>query len=217
LNAGISIVAVPRQLLRGERRPRVVLVGRLRTGKSSLFLAASSASPQHRKLLRDGDGYEECLVGIGLEEISLVDLPSIESLHACASRPGGADVSALGRPLAGRSPATKPQQPTAAFRAPDVLMQVVDATALERDLELSLELSLLGRPLVIALNRMDEAREKGLYINAQALSEHLGVPVVATVAHMGKGLTELFAAALAPRERRPARLSQRAASTSARA
>ncbi|HEX8964694.1 MAG TPA: nucleoside recognition domain-containing protein, partial [Rhodocyclaceae bacterium] len=84
-----------------------------------------------------------------------------------------------------------------AFRAPDVLIQVVDATALERDLELALELALLGRPLVIALNRMDEAREKGLYINVRGLAEQLGVPVLPTVAHMGVGLTQLFAAALA--------------------
>ena len=73
---------------------------------------------------------------------------------------------------------------------------MVDATALQRDLELTLELSLLGRPLVIALNRVDEARRKGLYINARALSELLGVPVVATAAHMGLGVAELFAAAL---------------------
>ena len=48
------------------------------------------------------------------------------------------------------------------FPAPDVLVQVVDATALEKDLELSLELSLFGRPLVIALNRVDEARKLSL-------------------------------------------------------
>ena len=46
--------------------------------------------------------------------------------------------------------------------------------------------------MVIALNRVDEARRKGLYINVQTLSERLGVPVVPTVAHMGKGITALF-------------------------
>ena len=45
---------------------------------------------------------------------------------------------------------------------------------------------------MIALNRLDEAREKGIYINIPALSEALGVPVVPTVAHMGKGIAGLF-------------------------
>ena len=145
MNAGISIVAVPRQLLRGERRPRVVLVGRLRTGKSSLFLAASSASPQHRKLLRDGDVYDECLVDVGLEQMSLVDLPPIESLHTL-----GAHDRVLVKYLlwGDRWPAVaahEAEQPALAFRSPDVLIQVVDATALQRDLELTLELCENGR------------------------------------------------------------------------
>lgn len=72
------------------------------------------------------------------------------------------------------------------FPAPDVLVQVIDATRLEKDIELSLELSLFGRPLVIALNRIDEARKKGLYINIQALSERLGAPVIPTIAHMAR-------------------------------
>ncbi|MCZ7653715.1 MAG: hypothetical protein M5R42_04625 [Rhodocyclaceae bacterium] len=140
--------------------------------------------------------------------ISLVDLPSIESLHRLRE----ADRQVLMVLLWGdRWPVIarhEPQQPTAAFRAPDVLVQVVDATQLARDLELSLELSLLGKPMVIALNRMDEAREKGLHVNARALSEQLGVPVVATVAHMGMGLTDLFAAALAAAREKVCPLAQ---------
>jgi ferrous iron transport protein B len=174
----------------------VALVGRARTGKSSLFLAASSTSPQHRRLLRDGDAYGECLVDIGLEQISLVDLPAVDSLHSLSAH----DRILVKYLLWGdRWPpvaAHEAEQPTVAFHSPDVLIQVVDATALQRDLELTLELTLLGRPLVIALNRVDEARRKGLYINTGALSDRLGVPVVATVAHMGLGVAELFRAAL---------------------
>jgi len=204
---GAGRIPLHTPLLRGERRPRVALVGRQQTGKSSIFQAASSAMPTHARLAGES-AYEECLVGIGLEEISLVDLPSIESLHHLRE----ADRQVLMVLLWGdRWPVIarhEPQQPTAAFRAPDVLVQVVDATSLERDLELSLELSLLGRPLVIALNRMDEAREKGIYVNARALSERLGVPVVATVAHMGMGLTDLFAAALAAAREQACPLAQ---------
>ncbi|WIM04904.1 MAG: ferrous iron transporter B [Candidatus Nitricoxidivorans perseverans] len=179
-------------LLRGERRPRVALVGRPRTGKSTIFQAASSVAVRHERLAGVGSAYEECIVDVGLEQVSLVNLPSIGSLHRLSE----ADRVVLMYLLWGdRWPVIarhESEQPTAAFDAPDVLVQVVDATALEQDLELAQELSLLGRPLVIALNRVDEAREKGLFINVRALSERLGVPVVPCVAHMGKGIRALF-------------------------
>jgi ferrous iron transport protein B len=189
-------------LLRGHRRPRVALVGRRRTGKSSIFQAASSPAVQHERLAGVGGAYQECLVDVGLDQISLVDLPDIETLHHLSEH----DRVVLMYLLWGdRWPAIarhESEQPAAAFPAPDVLIQVADATALERDLELSMELSLLGRPMVIALNRMDEARAKGIFINIRALSEKLGVPVVPTVAHMGKGISALFDAAVeAARER----------------
>lgn len=191
-------IAIPvnKPLLRGERRPRVALVGRARTGKSTLFEAASSVAVHHERLAGDGSFYDECLVELGLEQVSLVDLPSIDSLH----RLRAADRIVLMYLLWGDQwPAIachEPQQPAATFAPPDVLVLVADATTLERDLELALELSLLGRPMVIALNRVDEAREKGLYINVRTLAERLGVPVVPTVAHMGKGVAALFRTAL---------------------
>ena len=143
---------------------------------------------RHERLAGEVSTYEECVVELGLEQISLVALPPLDSLHRLSE----ADRAVLKYLLWGdRWPSIarhEPEQPTAAFDAPDVLIQVIDATALERDLELTLALTLLGRPLVIALNRMDEARDKGLFINVRALSERLGVPVVPTVAHMGKGV-----------------------------
>ncbi|HEU4350380.1 MAG TPA: nucleoside recognition domain-containing protein [Burkholderiales bacterium] len=79
--------------------------------------------------------------------------------------------------------------------AADVVIQVLDATALEHHLGYTLELRRLGRPLVLAMNRMDEARRRGLHIGTKALARRLGVPVVPTVASMGYGIRELFAAA----------------------
>ncbi|OHC62097.1 MAG: nucleoside recognition domain-containing protein [Rhodocyclales bacterium GWA2_65_20] len=191
-----DVITLQEPLLRGDRRPRVALIGHRGTGKSTIFRAASSTAVAHERLAGEGPAYEECLVEVGLDQISLVDLPAIESFHHLQEP----DRVVLKYLLWGdRWPAIarhESQQPAVAFRAPDVLIQVVDATALESELELSLELALLGRPLVIALNRSDEAREKGLYINVRALSEQLGVPVLPTVAHMGVGLTALFAAAL---------------------
>ena len=68
-------------------------------------------------------------------------------------------------------PHMEQEAPPAPFAPPDVIIQVVDATALERHLELTIELSQLGKPMVLALNMMDEARQKGVHINSRTLSE----------------------------------------------
>ncbi len=179
-------------LLRGSRRPRVALIGQARTGKSRIFAAASSTSVRHERLAGIGPAYEECQVEVGLDQISLVDLPAIDSFHQLR---GNVPVVLKYLLWGDRWPAIarhEAHQPATPFAAPDVLLLVMDATALERDLELALELSQIGKPIVIALNRMDEARAKRLFINVRALSEKLGAPVVPTVAHMGIGLADLF-------------------------
>ncbi len=133
---------------------------------------------------------------LGLDEARLVDLPSIQSLNNLQHD----DLVALQYLLWGDElplvSVHEPGEPPAPFTPPDVIIQVVDATALERHLELNLELSQLGRPIVIALNMMDEASKKGQYVNTNALSRLLGVPVVPTVALMGHGVSDLFAAAV---------------------
>ena len=192
--------------LRGTRRPRVAIVGRAGTGKHSIFRAAASTATCHERLAGVGPAYEECLVEVGIDQISLVALPAVDSLHdldedACV---------ALKYLLWGdRWPAIarhEAHQPESAFAAPDVLMMVMDATALERDLELALELMQLGRPMVFALNRMDEARARRRFINVRALAAKLGAPVVPTVAHMGIGLADLYTTAV--RTAREARFMQ---------
>jgi ferrous iron transport protein B len=190
-------------LLRGARRPRVAIIGQARTGKSRIFRAASSTAVHHERLAGIGPAYEECQVEVGLDQISLVDLPAIDSFHQLR---GDATVILKYLLWGDRWPAIahhETHQPESAFAAPDVLLLVMDATALERDLELALELAQIGKPIVVALNRMDEARAKRLFINVRALSEKLGVPVVPTVAHMGIGLADLFSVVVrAAREHR---------------
>jgi ferrous iron transport protein B len=181
-------------LLRGARCPRVALIGQAGVGKSSIFRAASSTVVHHERLAGIGPAYEECQVEVGLDQISLVDLPTVDSFHRLA---GDTPVVLKYLLWGDRWPAIarhEAHQPAHAFPAPDVLLLVMDATALERDLELALELAQIGKPLVVALNRMDEARAKRLFINVRALSDRLGAPVVPTVAHMGIGLADLFTA-----------------------
>ncbi len=75
---------------------------------------------------------------------------------------------------------------------PDVVVNVVDATALERHLIFTLQLLELGRPLVLALNMMDLANKSGIEIDVHALEEILGIPVVETVAPRGKGVIQIL-------------------------
>jgi len=76
----------------------------------------------------------------------------------------------------------------------DVVVNVVDAVHLERDLFLSLQLIDMGKPMVLALNMADEARTRGVGVDRDLLEDLLGVPVVETVAVDGTGIAELVAA-----------------------
>lgn len=79
---------------------------------------------------------------------------------------------------------------------PDVIIDVVDATNLERNLYLTVQLIELGIPIVVALNMYDEAEQKGYTIDTRLLNEMLGVEVVSTVATKKTGLDDLLNAAL---------------------
>lgn len=74
---------------------------------------------------------------------------------------------------------------------PDVVVNVVDATALERNLFFTLQLIEMQVPLVLAINLLDIAKKKGININYQLLGEILGLPVVPTIATKGIGVHEI--------------------------
>lgn len=78
------------------------------------------------------------------------------------------------------------------FGRPDCTIVVLDATTLERNLNLTLQIMEITDRLVICVNMMDEARRKGIEINVVRLANDLGVPVVATVAREGEGLSQLM-------------------------
>ena len=189
-------VAIPlqRSLFNGRRRLRIALVGLPGCGKSTFFRAVASTSVATGALSGTRRAYEECAVQIGVDEARVIDLPSLRSLRD----PDQDDRAALKYLLWGdERPAVskhEPQGPPAPFAPPDVIVQVVDATALERHLERTLVLLQFGRPLVVALNKMDEARDKGLHIGSKLLSKRLGVPFVPTIALMGHGIADLFRA-----------------------
>lgn len=80
---------------------------------------------------------------------------------------------------------------------PDIIINVLDASRLERNLFLTFQLLELDIPMVIALNQVDLAADLGILVDADKLSELLGLPVVPTVATWGIGLDEVMLVALA--------------------
>jgi ferrous iron transport protein B len=79
---------------------------------------------------------------------------------------------------------------------PDVVINITDASNLERNLYLSTQFLELGVPMVIALNMIDVAQDRGISLDAQRLADLLKVPVIPVIARSGKGTAELMAAAL---------------------
>lgn len=166
-------------VLHGTQRKRIALVGLPGAGKSTIFDSVASTAPQSGALVGTALPYHACAVQIGLNEIHVVELPSVQSLHHVHDESLGVLQYLVG-----------------ADDPPDVVIQVVDATNLQAHLELTLELCQLGLPVVVALNHMDEARRKRLHIQHEALSRALGVPVIPMVAIMGQGIATLFETAI---------------------
>jgi ferrous iron transport protein B len=75
---------------------------------------------------------------------------------------------------------------------PAAVINIVDASNLERNLYLTLQFMEMGVPIIVALNMIDVAQKRGVNINTEKLSQLLGVPVVTTVARRGEGKAELL-------------------------
>ncbi|MCD6341757.1 MAG: ferrous iron transport protein B [Thaumarchaeota archaeon] len=84
---------------------------------------------------------------------------------------------------------------------PDVVVNIVDTTAIERHLIFTLQLLELERPLILVLNMMDLAEKKGIAVDFEELERELGVPVVPMIATRGKGLTDMLDKAIELAER----------------
>jgi len=154
--------------------PLVALVGNPNCGKTALFnlltgsrqkVANYAGVTVERKegRLRTQDG----------KHLRVLDLPGAYSLH-----PRSPDERITVDVLHGRARGEK---------RPELVVCVVDATNLRRNLRLVLAVKRLGLPIVVALNMVDLAARRGLKVDADALSRELGVPVVPTVAVKGDG------------------------------
>jgi ferrous iron transport protein B len=157
----------------------IALAGNPNTGKTSLFNALTG-SRQHvgnwpGKTVEKKEGsfrYQ------GLT-CQVVDLPGTYSLSAY-------------------SPEEIIARDYLLYERPDVVINVVDASNLERNLYLTVQLLELGLPLVLALNLMDVVRARGLRIDQSKLARLLHhIPIVETVGNKGWGLNQLLAEAIA--------------------
>jgi GTPase len=150
----------------------VALAGNPNTGKSTIFNALTGLR-QHvgnwpgKTVVRAEGAFKS-----GESKYKLVDLPGTYSLLSqSADEEIARDFLLFGRP--------------------DVTVVVVDATCLERNLNLVLQVLEITDRAVVALNLMDEAERNGLEVDDRALARDLGVPVVPMAARQGKGVREL--------------------------
>ena len=81
----------------------------------------------------------------------------------------------------------------------NIIVQVTDAKNLKRDLILTCELIELGKPMVLVLNMMDEALDKGIILDEKAIANELGIDVVMTIANEGEGIDNLKRCLIEPR------------------
>ena len=152
------------------------LVGNQNCGKTTLFNALTGSN-QHVGNF-PGVTVDQKMGAIkGAKDSSVVDLPGIYSLR----------------------PYTQEEIVSRDFiinQKPDGIINIVDATNIERNLYLTLQLLELRVPMVLALNMMDEVRSNGGTIDVKKMSDALGIPVVPISAAKGEGVSELVDQAL---------------------
>lgn len=166
-----------------KRKLKVALAGNANVGKSVIFNQLTGLH-QHvgnwpGKTVERAEG----TLFFGGYEIEVIDLPGIYSLSTYSIE------ELISREYI-------------AVEHPDVIVNVVDASALERNLAFTVQLLELEPRMVVALNQIDVAESKGIVVYSEELSRLLGVPVVPTVAVKGTGLTEVMEMVVEAAEKR---------------
>ncbi len=152
---------------------RFALVGQPNCGKSTLFNQVAGYRAETGNFAGTTVTFTETKVRVLGDVIELVDLPGTYT-------------------LLGTNPAERVVLDYLISKPVDAILNVIDATHLVQGLTLTIELLELGRPVVLAINMMDEAQRQGLKIDGEKLSQLLGIPVLPMIASRGQGIREAF-------------------------
>jgi len=155
------------------REMKIALVGNPNSGKTTLFNALTGANQYVGNWPGVTVEKKEGKAKTDGKSVTIVDLPGIYSLSPYSMEE-----------IVARDFIIKD--------IPDAIINIVDATNIERNLYLTIQLLELERPMVLALNFMDEVKKKGDSIDVEALSKQLGIPVVPVTAKTGENLDVLL-------------------------
>jgi ferrous iron transport protein B len=150
---------------------RILLVGNPNVGKSALFSRLTGTHIIASNYPGTTVGFTKGYLKLGEERAELVDVPGNYSLEP----------SSMAEEVA-----------VEMLKEGDLVINVVDATNLERNLNLTLQLLERQTPAIVALNMWDDTRHRGISVDVAELEELLGVPVVPTVGVTGQGVRELI-------------------------
>ncbi len=157
-------------------QPTIGLVGNPNCGKTTLFNALTGANQHVGNWPGVTVERKEGNYRAHGKQITVVDLPGVYSIDAEDTSTGLDELVARDYLLSGEA---------------NVIVNIVDASNLERNLYLTTQLLEMGVPLVIVLNMMDLAARREIQIDAALLAERFGCPVVPLCAHTGKGVPQL--------------------------
>jgi len=150
---------------------RILLVGNPNVGKSSLFSRLTGTHIIASNYPGTTVGFTKGYLKLGEEQAELIDVPGNYTLE----------------------PSSKAEEVAVEMlKDGDLVINVVDATNLERNLNLTLQLLERQTPVIVALNMWDDTRHRGINVDVAKLEELLGVPVVPTVGVTGQGVRELL-------------------------
>lgn len=175
MRPGITDCDMPakREYNRERHSINVALIGNPNCGKTSLFNRASGAREHVGNYSGVTVDAKEAFFDYGGYRINIVDLPGTYSLTCY-------------------SPEELYVRMYLRENNPDVIVNVVDASNIERNLFLTTELIDMDRSMVIALNMYDEMRSRGSVLDYESLGAMIGVPMLPIVAKTGEGLDRLF-------------------------
>ena len=150
---------------------RILLVGNPNVGKSALFSRLTGTHIIASNYPGTTVGFTKGYLKLGEEQAELIDVPGNYTLE----------------------PSSKAEEVAVEMlKEGDLVINVVDATNLERNLNLTLQLLERQTPVIVALNMWDDTRHRGINVDVAKLEALLGVPVVPTVAVTGQGIRELI-------------------------